>query len=93
MTNNPRENRLLTERLKENYLINSSQHFTVANCNSHFPTNQSWQRIEPRVQLCTQKNYQKRCPECVVIERCKARFIRRTLHEPNLIPIKVDPNN
>ena len=23
----------------------------------------------------------------------KARFIRRTLHEPNLIPIKVDPNN
>ena len=23
----------------------------------------------------------------------KARFIPRTLHEPNLIPIKVDPNN
>ena len=23
----------------------------------------------------------------------KARFISRTLHEPNLIPIKIDPNN
>ena len=23
----------------------------------------------------------------------QARFIRHTLHEPNLIPIKVDPNN
>ena len=27
------------------------------------------------------------------VKDIKARFIRRTLHEPNLIPIKVDPNN
>ena len=29
----------------------------------------------------------------VLTEANKARFIRRTLHEPNLIPIEVDPNN
>ena len=51
------------------------------------------QRLLPTCSLCPPSLMLSGVACVTKVGGAQARFIRRTLHEPNLIPIKVDPNN